>query len=226
MACNSSALQVTATNTAVAATETAGSIIEYIDMPQRPDDYCNGASGPSKPERPTILTPTNLGSTGPYPYFSGIADEGNKVFITLNGETEEVKVTDENGVFGYYWPHALTPGTYRARIYQTTGCRKSDAVVVVFTVTNGSALPAPTIYYPAADSRVAAPVTFIGVAEPNATVYIKIGDQVESTTADASGAYRYTFAGELPAGKTTACVSQSTEAVEDGDNRCVTFTVV
>lgn len=166
------------------------------------------------PAAPVILTPVD-GSAVSSVSFSGTAEPGREVVVSIDGTPAVVAHADSSGDWSVASPH-LADGAHTATAVAenlTTGLTSELSQAVTFTV-DATAPAAPVITAPVDGSTLGDGLaTITGTAEADATVTILIdGTGVGTVTASASGTWSFTPAAALADGPHTVSAT-ATDAV-------------
>ncbi|ATB30661.1 adventurous gliding motility protein AgmC [Melittangium boletus] len=149
-----------------------------------------------KPVAPTVDAPDE-GSyvTTVRPVITGTAENNSTVTVYIDGVEVGTTTADGSGNWSYTPTTDLAQGSHKVKVTSkdAAGNVSVDSNVRTFIV-DSIAPVAPVVIDPANGAEESSRPTFTGTAEPGATVTIIVdGEDLGTTTADASGNWTYTI---------------------------------
>lgn len=177
---------------------------------------------------PVITTPTDGAMlTTRSPPIGGTASMGATVTVRLNGMTLGTATANGQGTWSLTPPTPLVPGTYSAVATASSGGTTSaPSNTVVFTIAAGTATT-PSVLSPMNGASIRDNTPEVtGTASPSATVTVLIdGQEVGTTTADGSGAWRFQTTAALAEGPHEVRARQTLDGATSGDSASNRFTI-
>ncbi len=164
------------------------------------------------PATPVVTSPAVNASTGRQPTLAGTAEAGSTVVVRVDGLVVCQVTASSTGAWSCTLTQPLAPGAHEATATATdaAGNTSAPSSAVPFTVL---AEPrAPVLVQPAAGATTTDTTpTFVGLAEPNSQVTVRVDGVVVCTaTADGAGGFSCTPATPLALGAHSATVTNET----------------
>ncbi len=164
------------------------------------------------PATPTIASPAANANTGRTPTLSGTAVAGSIVVVRIDGQVVCETVATPQGMWSCPVTQPLQPGAHDATATSVdeAGNRSAPSSSLPFTVLGEPRVP--TLQQPSSGGQTTDTTpTYVGVAEPNSQISVKVnGTVVCTTTADAMGAFSCTPTVPLALGNHSVEVTSTT----------------